>query len=341
MAKKSRKKAVAKRKKKSLLATRKIGVLHTGSEGVFKDLVEAMRQAAVYPQNPVVIKKDGQIDGHYAEDDIGKLEDDADELVNDASVEVIVAAGGPQSAIAAMEAAEEAGLKKRIVFTTVVDPVGLGLVDDLEFPGRHLTGTAGKTSETDPERLTLLHKYISGGAGSTYGVLINPGRQNNRNQYKPLVARAKKLKIKLVRARASSSKGIKRAFKSLRDKNVIGVVVTADSLFNNNRTEVIDAAAITGLPTIYQWRQFVEDGGLISYGPKIQDAYIKAGEYVKAILKGGDPADMVCWTPDPDKKGDFELVVNSETAKALKLGVVPGTIDGKDVESYPPASTSP
>jgi putative ABC transport system substrate-binding protein len=334
MAKKSRKKkTVAKRKKKSLAATRTIGVLHTGSEGVFKDLVKAMRDAAEYPQNTVVIKKDDQVDGHYADDDIGKLEDDADELVNDASVEVIVAAGGPQSAIAAMDAADEAGSKKRIVFTTVVDPVGLGLVDDLEFPGRNLTGTAGKTSETDPDRLTLLYRYISPGAiNVTYGVLINPSRQQNRKQYKPLVARAKKLKIKLVRARATSVKGIKRAFKALKKKGVKGVVVTADSFFNNNRGDVIDAAAIAGLPAIYQWRQFVEKGGLISYGPKIEDAYITAGQYVKAILKGGDPADMACSIPD---SGSFELVINTVTAAALGRPV-PGAIDGKPVEQYPP-----
>jgi putative ABC transport system substrate-binding protein len=333
MAKKTRRKAAAKKKKKSVTAVRTIGVLHTGKKEVFEQLVESMRAAAVYPQNSVMIKKDDQVDGHYADDDIGKLEDDADELVADTTVEVIVAAGGPQSAIAAMDAADEAKSNKPIVFTTVVDPVGLGLVDDLEFPGRNLTGTAGRTSETDPERLTLLYKYISPNATNVkYGVLINPSRQSNRKQFKPLVARAKKLKIKLVRARASSNRGIKRAFKTLKNKGVLGVVVAADSFFNNNRSEVIDAAAMTNLPAIYQWRQFAEDGGLISFGPKIGDAYVKAGEFVKAILKGADPADLACWIP-PDNS--FELVINTGTAAALGKPV-PSTIDGRAVEKYPP-----
>jgi putative ABC transport system substrate-binding protein len=290
-----------------------------------------MRVAALFPHKTIVIKSDGPTICHYADDDKGKHEDDADELVNYVTFEVIVAAGGPQSAIAAMEAAVEAKSNKPIVFTTVVDPVGLGLVDDLEFPGRNLTGTAGKTSETDPERLALLHRYLSGGTGANYGVLIIPGRQNNRKQFKPLVARAKWLKIKLVRARASSRRGIKRAFKLLENKGVIGVVVTADSLFNNNRTEVIEAAALVRLPTIYQWRQFVEDGGLISYGPKIRDAYIKAGEYVKDILKGGKPEDMACSTPDP---GSFELVINTNTAATLGKPV-PNAIDGIPVIRHP------
>ena len=138
-----------------------------------------MRQAAVDPNAfDVKIKKDGNVEGHYAGDDLGKLEDDADELVNDKAVKVIVAAGGPQSAIAAMNAAEEAGVNKPIVFTTVADPVGLGLVDDLESPGGNLTGMAGQTSETDPERLSLLYEYISPGATDIkYGVLVNPEQE--------------------------------------------------------------------------------------------------------------------------------------------------------------------
>ncbi|MGE0036381.1 MAG: ABC transporter substrate-binding protein [Xanthobacteraceae bacterium] len=342
MAKKSRKKkATPKRKKKPLVTTKTIGVLHTGTRTVFDRLVDDMRQAAAdLPSFDVKIKDDGSNGpGHYAEDDIGKLEDDADELVNDSSIRVIIAAGGPQAAIAAMNAADEAGIDKPIVFTTVVDPVGLGLVDDLEFPGRNLTGTAGRTSETDPDRLTLLYRYISPTTvGAKYGVLINPGRQDNRKQYKPLAARAKRHKIELIRARTNNIRGIRRAFRFFKRKNVLGVVVTADSFFNNNRTEVITCAADAEIPTIYQWRQFVEAGGLISYGPKIQDAYLMAGQYAKTILRNENvPKDMACWTPGDET---FELVINTNTAKALSLGV-PGKIDGKEVKEFPPKPGSP
>ncbi len=347
MAKKSRKKAVAKGKKKQApqstkkpakksakkqtTETKIIGVLHTGTKTVFEELVEKMRQAAADANSfDVKIKKDGKVEGHYAGDDLGKLEDDADELVNDKTVKVIVAAGGPQSAIAAMNAAEEAGVNKPIVFTTVADPVGLGLVDDLEFPGGNLTGMAGQTSETDPERLSLLYEYISPGATDIkYGVLVNPSRNDNRKQFKRLEARARKLKIKLVRARTNSAKGIERAFQFLKKKDVLGVVVTADSLFNNNRKEVTNAATLENLPAIYQWRQFVVDGGLISFGPKIEDAYVKAGEFVKTILKEENvPAEMACSKPD---EKTFELVVNTETASRLQLGIVPDSIGGRKV----------
>jgi putative ABC transport system substrate-binding protein len=277
--------------------------------------------------------------GHYAEDDIGLLEDNADTLVNDTApariVSVIVAAGGPQSAIAAMDATSEADDKSRktvpIVFTTVTNPVELGLVISLKRPGRHLTGMAGQTSENDVVRLNILHAFVSPHrpGRKKLGVLINPGRQHNRKQYGRLKMRARNLGLDPVARRANTLRGIERAFAEFRKPGFLGVVVTADSFFNNNRAKVIEEAAKNGgVPAIYQWREFAADGGLISFGPSVQQAYKKAGEYVARILLGDKPKDMTCSKPD---KGSFEIFVKKPTADGLGL-TVPPTILGRTVK---------
>jgi putative tryptophan/tyrosine transport system substrate-binding protein len=285
------------------MTTRVVGILHSGTAQTFATLV----------QTTITTIKDGYpdivTDIRYAEDDIGQLEDDADDLV-DNGVDIIVAAGGPQSAIAAMNATQEIS----IVFTTVADPVGLGLVDNINTPGRNLTGMAGQTSELDPERMNILYEFIHGvRPGKNYGVLVNPGRSHNREQYEKLKNEAANHnpKLNLKRRRANSSKSITRAFKAFADGNVSGAIVTADSFFNNNRGEVVQRAANRAIPTIYQWRAFVEAGGLISYGPSIEEAYTKAGDYAARILNGTSPSTLACSKPDPNS---YELVVNKNVA---------------------------
>jgi putative ABC transport system substrate-binding protein len=271
--------------------------------------------------------------GFYANDDLGVLEDYADKLVNESNVPVIVAAGGPQSAISAMDATAEADLNARrtvpIVFTTVTDPEGLGLVDRLDRPGRHLTGMAGQTSEKDTERLQLLHEFVSTQrAGRNVGILINPSRQGNRKQYRRLKREARTLGLVPVARRANNERGIERAFLQFRHPSFLGVVVTADSFFNNNRDKVIaEAARDDGIPAIYQWREFVDEHGLISFGPSIRQAYEEAGRYVARILLGERPAQMPCSVPDATT---FEVFVKTATARSLQLNVPP-TLGGRTV----------
>lgn len=337
--KKSTKKKPPRRPKKRAIEF--VGLLHTGSRDRFEELVGYMEEAATQH-----LRNNGRPadevrsygGGHYANDDIGLLEEYADELVNDTNVGVMVAAGGPQSAIAAKEAAEEADETARrdvsIVFTTVADPKGLKLVDNLTRPGGNLTGMAGRTSESDPMRLRFLHGYISRRRpGRTkVGVLINPGRQGNRGQYRLLKDEARKLRLTLVPKRANSLRGIERAFRVFRDPTFLGVVVTADSFFNSNRDKVIaEAARDGGIPAIYQWREFVEEGGLMSYGPSIRQAYEEAGRYAARIILGEKPAKMKCSVPPP---ASFRVVINKNTAGNLSLDV-PDDIDGEPVDKFP------
>jgi len=272
----------------------------------------------------VTLKTDGATQGHYADDDAEKLNDDAFTLASDPTVNVIVAAGGPQSAIAAMEATAAAeplpASRKPVIFTSVADPVGLGLVDSLVNPGRNLTGVAGQTSENDAVRLKLLHAFLSLTPAmaippeSNVGVLINPSRKGNPKEYRALKRVARRLQVNLVAKRAARKGKIDEAFAAFRAASCRAVVVMADSLFNNSRTKVINqargsAAPGTCIPTIYQWRQFVVDGGLISYGPSILEAYEMAGRYATQCCLGERPEEMPCLTPTK-----FELVINTQTA---------------------------
>jgi putative ABC transport system substrate-binding protein len=160
------------------------------------------------------------------------------------------------------------------------------------------------------------------------GILINPSRQGNRRQYRPLKRGARRLGLVPVAKRTNNERGIERAFLQFRHPSFLGVVVTADSFFNNNRQKVIDEAARDdGIPAIYQWREFVDQGGLISFGPSIRQAYEEAGRYVARILLGEKPAQMECSEPDA---ATFEVFVKTATARSLQLNVPP-TLGGRPV----------
>lgn len=329
-----RKSAARKKGKAKSILPFRIGVLHSGLKSNFEDLVEDMKNAAVAYLRHKGSNADIEIHGggSYANDKIRVLENLAEQLVNRTDVDVIVAAGGPQSAVAAMDATNEADGPRSetpVVFTTVADPVGLGLVDSLKTPGGNLTGMAGRTSESDPLRLGFLKAYVAPfkpASAKKVGVLVNPGRQGYPKQYRELKEKAKGMGLKLVARRANDAAGIARAFEKFRGPNFLGAVVTADAFFNNNRALIIEEAAMYGgVPVIYQWEQFVVDGGLMSYGPSIKYAYEEAGRYVAQILlKEKEPKDMGCSTPGP-----FELFIKESTADALGLLPIPNTIAGE------------
>jgi putative ABC transport system substrate-binding protein len=260
-----------------------------------------------------------RIEYRWASDDYSKLRGFADEFVR-LKVGVIVAAGGHVSALAVHEAATR---EIPIVFTTVTDPVKDGLVASLNKPGGNATGTAGLTSELDPKRLEILRelKPIAG----VIGVLINPNRPGLETQVAELEDAAAKLAVKLQFRRAANEREIDVAFASFAEQKVDGLIVTADPLFNNRRSQVVALAASAAIPTIYQWRQFVSVGGLISYGPSITEAYRHAGESAARILKGDKPTNIPVVQPTR-----FEMSINRWTARQLKLDLPPSLISRAD-----------
>jgi putative ABC transport system substrate-binding protein len=227
-------------------------------------------------------------------------------------VGVIVAAGGPVSALAARKATGTIP----IVFTTIADPVRSGLVASLNRPGGNATGMAGLTSELDVKRLELLLQIKPN--AKLIGVLINPKRPGVEANSRELEAAAKKVGRQLVFQNGGADYPLDEAFRLLAERKVDAVVVTADPFFNFRRAQVVALANRYQIPAIYQWKEFVADGGLMSYGPSIGDAYHQAGAYAGKILKGAKPDDLPVTQPTK-----FELVINQKTARSLGLEISP------------------
>jgi putative ABC transport system substrate-binding protein len=250
----------------------------------------------------------------FADDKYDQLDGLAAEFVRE-RVGVIVAAGGPVTALAAKRATTTIP----IVFTTIADPVKSGVVASLNSPGGNATGTAGLTSELDSKRLELLREIKP--TARVVGVLVNPKRPGVDANSRELQAAAEKIGVQVIFHDAGPEHSLDTAFEKLVEQRVDGLVVTADPFFNFRRSQVIALAARHAIPAVYQWREFVADGGLMSYGPSIAEAYDQAGIYAGRILKGARPGDLPVVQPYR-----FEMTINLKTAKALGIDIPRRTI---------------
>jgi putative ABC transport system substrate-binding protein len=296
-----------------------VGLLHSGSEHMFVNAIRALNRAL--PPDVELLPK-------YADDDEKRLAALAAGLVEDGDegrLQVIVAAGGPGPALVLQKLTKTIP----IVFTTVVNPEEIKLVGSLKKPGNNLTGMAGQTTELDPRRLETLASWTETGIkkNDKIGVLIADNRVKRLEHYKHLEKTAKGLGLSLRPREAATVTDVRNAFADFaKDKGLTGVVVTADSFFNNHRKEVVEFAAASRLPTIYQWREFVDEGGLISFGPSLLEAYEMAGKFVARILDGEKPAKMPCSKPT-----DAKTFVNGHAAKQLGISL-PQMLNGTAVE---------
>ena len=248
----------------------------------------------------------------FEDDDPGTLDTNADALATTANLDVLVAAGGTRSFVAAQNARMKAGKPNlTIVFTSVSTPPAADA---------YLTGVGALTSELDGERLALLHELIGKPANSSLGILRNPTRPNAAKEVGDLIKAAATLKMTpVVLVNVDYSKQIKKeindAFQNTFKGNVSAVLVAADPLFNDHRKDVVAAANATPIPAVYQWREFADDGGLMSFGTKLTQSYKMAAGYVAVILKGKDnnknPEILPVLSPH------VELVINTKPAKNL------------------------
>jgi putative ABC transport system substrate-binding protein len=326
MAKKTKKKAVKKSKRKTPAkkgATSKytIGVLHSGSANDSDHQAHIKEfKAAVAAGYTASVKFD---DNHYPEDDPGALADEAKKLVL-AKDDVLVASGGTLALNTLIAARANYGQPSTpIVFTSASNPPPANL---------YLTGVNALTSEYDPQRLELVFELIGRPAQSKIVALKNPRRPNYTIEVNALQDKQTKLEdkwnakidLQIVDLPYSDTidDEISKHFSDFSQNNVQAVIVTADPLYYDNRDSVIKAAKATKFPTIYQWRQFAEDGGLISYGTKLQAAYQMAGAYVGLILndidKNGHPTTVL-----DIQSPVSELVINTKTAIAQNISVPP------------------
>ena len=293
-----------------------IGMLNSGPAQPRSDQIDGfyrgLRQTGfVVGENVAVIQRG-------ANDDYSRLPALAAELVRQ-RVSVIAAIGGPVAALAAKEATATIP----IVFAAVSEPVRSGLVTSHNRPGGNVTGSAGLASELDAKRLEILLELVPGAA--TVAALLNPNRPGVDTQESDMRAAAQAGGRELVVFRAGTPEAIEAAFAAMAARATTALAVGADPFFANHRRQLVALAARHGVAAVYQWREFVAEGGLVSYGPNIQETYRLSGTYVGRILKGEKAGDLPVVQPTT-----FELVLNLRTAKAAGLTVPPALLARAD-----------
>jgi putative ABC transport system substrate-binding protein len=282
----------------------RIGFLAARTPDAAASHVEAFR--AGLRQLGYIEGKNVLIEYRYAEGRYDALSDFAAEFVR-LRVNVILAAGIP-----AAQAARQATATIPIVMGQSGDPVGAGLVASLARPSGNVTGLSDFTVGVVGRRLQLLTELTP--RARRVAVLLNPANPTNPLQLKEIQTAAAGAGVTLVPVEVRGRDDIDGAFVATRKQQAAALVVFADPMFGSEVTSIADLAAKNRLPTIWAERQYVEAGGLMSYGTSYDDLYRRAAAYVDRILKGARPADLPVEQPTR-----FELVLNLKTARALGL----------------------
>jgi putative ABC transport system substrate-binding protein len=230
----------------------------------------------------------------------------AAQLVN-LGVDVIVARGTQATA-----AAKKATSTIPIVMTGSSDPVGTGLVASLSRPGGNVTGMSIQAPDLAQKRLEMLKRVAP--KTTRVGVLWNPTNAGNVKEWQQTKLAAKALRIELLSREVRSTKDIATAFKVLNSQETDAIITLTDAILSSDRAEIVDLAIKNRLPGIFHLRDFVENGGLMSYGPDLHTSFRRAAYYVDRILKGTNPADVPVEQPIK-----FELVINLKTANQFGL----------------------
>jgi putative ABC transport system substrate-binding protein len=244
----------------------------------------------------------------FADEKFDRFKANAQELV-DQRVDIIMASTADAAAAAA-------GVTRviPIVFAASGDPVKAGLVESLPHPGRNVTGFSLVYPELANKHLEMLHDIVPGLL--RVAMLWNPTDQDHPDTLKDAQRSAKLLNIQVIPVSASSPDEFAAAFAEMERLRVNGLVVLGDSMFRVNRDAIVALAARGRLPTIYAPRDYVDAGGLISYGACIPCNFRSSATYIDKILKGAKAADLPVQQPTK-----FELVINLKTAKALGLTI--------------------
>lgn len=282
-----------------------VGFLNSRASGQDPFLLEAFRQG---------LKEAGYIEGEnvvieyrFADNRYERLPELAADLVH-RQVAVIVT-NGP----AAM-AANTASGSIPLVFATGFDPVQQGLVASLARPRGKATGVVASFDEIGPKKLELAHELVP--SATDFAALLNPTYPSTPSQSEDLKIAAQRLGLQLHILHASSSQDIDGVLNSM-TKQAAGALVIGNDPFFNGRSEQLGALATrTGIPSIFQTREFAAAGGLISYGPSLVQSYRTVGTYTGRILKGESPANLPV-----QESTKFDLIINLKTAKALGLNV--------------------
>ena len=291
------------------LATTVIGFLSSRSPGESASVVAAFRQGL--SEAGYVESQNVTVEFRWAEGQLDQLTAMATDLVS-RHVAVIIAAGGDRPALAAKAATSTIP----IVFSGSDFPVKIGLVASLSRPGGNVTGASLFTSELEPKKLALLRELVP--SAPLIAMLVNPTNPSAETDIQDVRKAASSVGQQILFLRASSEPEIDSAFESVVQHRADALLVAHDPIFFSRRDQFVGLAARHRVPAIYEFREFVVGGGLMSYGSKITDNYRLAGNYTGRILKGANPADLPVQQPTK-----FEMVINLKTAKTLGLEIPP------------------
>jgi putative ABC transport system substrate-binding protein len=284
----------------------KIGFLSSASEKEWQPLVGAffggLRETG-YVEN-----RDVTIEYRWAEGRYERLHAFAAELVR-SGADVIVAIAPP-----AARAAKAATTRVPVIFISGGDPVALKLVSSINRPGGNLTGITFVTADLMPKILqTLLQLFPK---LNSVAILVNPSNLHSAGQVKDLQLAAQSAGLKAEVLHASTEAEIEKAMVQAKERGVGAVIVGTDPFFLAQKDPLINLPQRLAMPTVYNLREYVVSGGLISYGTSITDAYRQVGIYVGRVLKGAWPADLPILRPTK-----FELIINRKTAKTFGLSI--------------------
>jgi putative ABC transport system substrate-binding protein len=273
------------------------------SDSVIAAFHDGLKESG-YVEGQNVIVQYRWANGHY--DQLPAL---AVDLVN-RHVAVIATVGGTVSALAAKVATTTIP----IVFISDQDPIKVGLVNNLNRPAGNATGVSQFTSELEAKRLELLRELIPN--ARLIAILVNPTYPDAETQVKQAEEAARKFGEHLLVLKASNVSDFEPAFATLMERRADALLVASDPYFSSQRNELVALTARTGVPAIYQFRQYALAGGLMSYGTRLPDSYRQVGLYTGQILKGAKPIDLPVV-----RSVNFEFVINMKTANALGVAI--------------------
>jgi putative ABC transport system substrate-binding protein len=291
-----------------------IGFLSSRSPAESAHLVAAFREGL--KNSDFIQDQNVWIDTRWAEGQYDRLGRLASDLVRQ-QVAAIAAVGNTPSA----QAAKAATSIIPIVFVIGDDPVKVGLVESLSHPRGNLTGLTVLLGPLTPKRFELAHELVPG--AGTIAFLTNPSNPFAERAVNEAQEAVRTLRRQLILQTARTEKELNEAFANLAQRRAVALLIDQDPFFTTRREQLVGLAARYALPTIYPYRDFVLNGGLMSYGGDLNTAYRGAGSYVGRILKGATPADLPVV-----QSTKVELAINLNTAKALGI-TLPITLLGR------------
>ena len=290
-------------------ATPVIGLLTPQSHESATPFLEAFRRGLA--ESGLVEGQNVVVEYRLSEGRFDRLAEMAADLAR-RQVNVIAVPGGSATAIAAKAATQTIP----IVFGVAEDPVKLGLVASLARPGGNATGVNFFAAEVVAKRLSLLRELVP--AAKSIAVLANPANTANTAALADMEPAARALGLQIKRYDAGTSRDIDAAFGALARERPDALFVAPDSFFFVRRVQLVHLATRHALPATYPIREFVDIGGLMSYGASVTDGYRQVGVYAGRIIKGAKPADLPVV-----QATKFDFVINLQTAKTLGIEIPP------------------